>query len=76
MSKGLRDSEQRPLVANNIALLRARRKLSQKALADLVGTTQQEIGRLENGERKLTWDWMAKLSDALRCHPMDLVNWP
>lgn len=44
------------------------------ALAELCGTTQQQIDRLEKSKRKLTAEWMEKLSKALSCAPTDLVN--
>ena len=75
-SDGLRDSDQKRLPPNNIATLREKRGLSQKTLADMAGTSQQEIQRLETGQRKLTWEWMLRLSTALKCHPLDLVNYP
>lgn len=44
-----------------------------KELADLVGTSQQQIDRLEKGQRKITAEWMAKLCGPLECKPADLL---
>lgn len=59
---------------NNITELRKAKKLSMQALADLVGTTQQQIDRLEKGKRKLSAEWIEKLCNALACDPLDLVD--
>lgn len=60
--------------ANRIRHLREERALTQEQLAEKTGTTNQQIGRLENRERRLTWDWMQRIAAALECHPMDLVE--
>lgn len=43
-------------------------------LADKVGSTPQQIGRLEKGERRLTTDWMVKIASALDVLPEDLMT--
>ena len=43
-------------------------------LATLAGTTQQQIDRLEKGQRKITAEWMEKLSGPLGCKPSELLN--
>ena len=42
-------------------------------LARKMGTSQQQIDRLEKGKRRLTVEWMEKLSSALDCGIMDLL---
>lgn len=59
---------------NNIGFLRKKNGLSMQELADLVGTSQQQIDRLEKGQRRLTADWMDKLSIALNCKPAELID--
>lgn len=52
-----------------MSALKDRRKelgLSQQALADLVGTSQPQIKRLEDGLRKLTKEWAERLAPALQ----------
>lgn len=61
---------------NKVAELRRKRFLTQAELAKLCDTTQQQISKLESGKKELTWQWMRRLAIGLRCHPMDLVNWP
>lgn len=43
-------------------------------LAELAGTSQQQIDRLEKGTRKMTAEWMEKLSAALNCKPAELID--
>ena len=42
-------------------------------LAEIIGTSNQQLGRLENSERKLTIQWIRRISEALQCHPMELM---
>lgn len=58
---------------NRIAELRAAKNWSQQDLADAAGTTNQQIGRLENGNRKLTVDWLERIASALKVTPKDLL---
>ncbi len=60
--------------ANRIRDVREDRGLTQEQLAEKTGTSNQQIGRLENRERRLTWEWIQLLANALECHPMDLVE--
>ncbi|MGQ9368605.1 helix-turn-helix domain-containing protein [Azospirillum sp. ST 5-10] len=58
---------------NRIRQLREAKGWSTIRLADAAHTTNQQIGRLERGERKLTQAWMDRLSRALGCNPWDLL---
>lgn len=58
---------------NRIRELRLERSLSTVELAARVGTSNQQIGRLERGERRLTQDWMRRLAPALACEPWELL---
>jgi len=60
-------------VDNRIRVLREARGLSLEELAAEVGTTNQQISLLENGKRRLTVEWLLRLSKALTCHPWELV---
>lgn len=59
---------------NRLSYWRKKRGLTQEQLADLVGTSQPNIGRLEAGKQELTLDWMQKLALPLGVQPMDLVS--
>lgn len=58
---------------NRIRELREKKRLSTYKLAELVGTTQSTIHRLEAGQRKLTVEWMRRIADALGVQPADLI---
>src|SRR5688572_17395794 len=47
--------------------------LKQQQLADLIGTSQPQIRRLEAGERELTKEWAVKLSPHLGRSPVELM---
>jgi transcriptional regulator with XRE-family HTH domain len=57
-------------VADKVARRRQDRGLSQRELAELVGTTQSAIARLERGGRPPRIDTLLRIADALEC---DLV---
>lgn len=52
-------------LAHQIALLRIRRGLTQQELADLVGTKQPSIARLESGRTNPNYDFLKRVLDAL-----------
>jgi len=57
-------------VADKVAERRQDRGFSQRELAELVGTTQSAIARLERGGRPPRIDTLLRIADALDC---DLV---
>ena len=57
-------------VADKVAERRQASGLSQRELAELVGTTQSAIARLERGGRPPRIDTLLRIADALEC---DLV---
>lgn len=59
---------------NNIRDIRKAKGLSAQKLAERIGTTQQQVTRLERGDRRLSDVWMEKLAKALKCKPSDLIN--
>jgi transcriptional regulator with XRE-family HTH domain len=58
---------------NRLKTLRKAKKLTLQQLADAVGTTHQQIMRLEKGERKLTPDWLKRLAPALGVAPLEIL---
>lgn len=64
------DQKQTP---NRLRYLRLQRGLTQAALAQMVGTSQQQIKRLERGERRLTDQWIYKLAEHLGCRPDEIL---
>jgi transcriptional regulator with XRE-family HTH domain len=59
---------------NRIKELRLAAGHTLKSLADLVGTSLQQIQRLENSKRRLTEDWMIRIGDALGVPPTSLMQ--
>lgn len=60
-------------MANRILEWRTKRGMSQTALADAAKTTAPQINKLENGERKLTQDWLERLAGPLGVLPAELL---
>lgn len=61
-------------MASKLRQMRERRGWSQAQLGQRVNSSQVQIGRLENGERRLTVDWLRRLALALECAPADLID--
>ena len=57
-------------IADNVAERRQAKGFSQRELAEIVGTTQSAIARLERGGRPPRIDTLLRIADALEC---DLV---
>ena len=57
-------------IADKVADRRATMGLSQRELAELVGTTQSAIARLERGGRPPRIDTLLKIAEALDCDLM------
>jgi DNA-binding XRE family transcriptional regulator len=58
---------------NGIKLFREKAGLSKAELARRIGTNRQQLGRLEEGERKLSKEWATKIATVLKCTPQDLL---
>jgi predicted transcriptional regulator len=54
-------------IADKVAERRVDMNLSQRELAELVGTTQSAIARLERGGRPPRIDTLLRIADALDC---------
>lgn len=54
-------------IADRVAERRNQKGLSQRELAELVGTTQSAIARLERGGRPPRIDTLLNIADALEC---------
>lgn len=52
----------RRAMAENLPLLRSKLSLSQKEVADLVGTSRQTISLIERGSREIMWDTCMSLT--------------
>lgn len=58
---------------NRIKELRRSQGLTLQRLADLIGSTPQQINRLERGDRRLTTEWMERVASGLDVHPTELI---
>ena len=64
-------------IADKVATRRVEMNLSQRELAELCGTTQSAIARLERGGRPPRIDTLLRIADALECElVVDLVPHP
>jgi transcriptional regulator with XRE-family HTH domain len=61
------DSALYATIAGQVASQRTRRKLTQAELADLCGTTQSAVARLESGVRPPRIDTLRRIANALDC---------
>ena len=62
------------IIAQNILRRRKEKGFSQEELADLCGLHRTYIGAIERGERNLTVNTLAKISDALGCSAISLLE--
>jgi transcriptional regulator with XRE-family HTH domain len=60
--------------AGNVRRLRARKKLSQKALADRVGISVSYVSMLERGQRSPPLETVEKMARALGVSPASLLG--
>ncbi|HWE46539.1 MAG TPA: helix-turn-helix transcriptional regulator [Caulobacteraceae bacterium] len=68
----------RPIAPNQVApnhlqTLREARGLTLRELAQRVGASRQHMSSLERGGRRLTADWLLRLSEGLDCHPCEIL---
>jgi putative transcriptional regulator len=58
-----------------LAILRAERQLSQRKLAEMARLRPDTISALERGETSaIQFETLARLCEALKCEPGDLLN--
>tara|TARA_R110002072_G_scaffold292175_3_gene460658 strand:+ start:1062 stop:1376 length:315 start_codon:yes stop_codon:yes gene_type:complete len=54
--------------------LRKTNGLTLQELAELVGSSNQQISQLETERRRLNVDWLERLIKGLDCHPLEILN--
>ena len=64
----------RQRLASNLRSLRAQHKLSQEALADLVGLHRTYVGSVERSERNVSLDNVERLAAALGVDISELLS--
>lgn len=60
-------------MTNRIRALRETHGFSRKLLAEMVGTTANQLVKLENGDRRLSDHWADRLAPALGVQPYELL---
>lgn len=73
---GVTADELRARVATQIRALANRRKLSLNALASIAGISRAMLFRVLAGQTPATTDTVAKLANALRVDPIELLREP
>ena len=61
-------------MSNNLKRFRLAAGMTQEELAEEVGTSSQEISRLERGDRKLTAEWLTRLGPPLGIAGSELLD--
>ncbi|MBW4580693.1 MAG: helix-turn-helix domain-containing protein [Tildeniella nuda ZEHNDER 1965/U140] len=72
--KKQRDRKLPNQLGGNIAALRRYWCITQSDLADSVGLSRQQLGRVERGEAQLKAEYLPKLAIELRCLPEELTD--
>ena len=60
--------------AGNVRRLRAKKKLSQKTLADKIGISVSYVSMLERGQRSPPLDMLEKVAKAMGVTPISLLG--
>lgn len=68
-TKGAHTGHKKRMANNNIADLRKAKGWTQEQLAEAIGTTINNLGKLERGARRLNQDWIDRIAAALGCEP-------
>lgn len=59
---------------NNIKKIRLARGITQSQLAEMAGTSNVTIQRLEAGTRQINDKWLTRISESLECSKIDLIS--
>lgn len=59
---------------NCIREIRMMKGISAYKLAEMIGTSKDQIEKLQKGERRLTDSWLKRLSEALGCTKAELLG--
>ncbi len=60
-------------MTNRIREVRKALGLTLEEVAQRIGTTNQQVHRLEKEQRRLTVEWLERLASAFNCDPTDLL---
>ena len=59
---------------NYIRKLRNKQGLTLQELADIVGTSNQQVSNHESEKRRITIEWLWRYAKALNCHPVEIIQ--
>ena len=62
------------VLKNRLKELRKSRGLTLAQLAEAVDASNQQISHLENGNRRLSVEWLERLAIPLKCDPLELLE--
>ena len=62
------------LFGKEVRILRIERKLSQEKLSEMCDFHRNHVGRIERGERTITFDGILRLAHALQVRPDELLK--
>lgn len=52
------------------------KKMTSRALAAIIGITEQNLSLLKSGKVKgIRFDTLAKICEAMECQPGDIISW-
>lgn len=61
-------------IKHRITELRREKGMTQRALADRIGATESMVGKLERGEREMTFSWLTRIASVLEVPTGDLLD--
>jgi transcriptional regulator with XRE-family HTH domain len=59
---------------NNLKLIRKKKDLTQKELAERAGTSDVQIHRFEKAKTRITREWAVRLAKVLDCTPAEIMG--
>ena len=68
------NKEIKRILANNVRLLRAKKRFSQEAIAELAGVGQNQISEIENERSNPSLETIVKLANALETPVFELFK--
>lgn len=70
----MNNQEVKKILADNVRLLRAKKRFSQEAVAELAGIGQNQVSEIENERANPSLDTIIKLANALESSVFELFK--
>ena len=71
---GMDNMEIKKILATNVRLLRAKKRFSQEAIAELAGIGQNQVSEIENERSNPSLETIVKLANALETQVFELFK--